>query len=182
MLAKKFAYRYTKSEIKKLLKSLTVLIDTREKKNIKIQGYFDKKCIAHKSKKLDFGDYSFLLPKNEKLGIMRDIYFNDQLAIERKASLTELSNNFTHDRTQFENELIRSKGSNSKLILLVENAAGYSDIINHNYRTNYNPKSFLATLHSFKHRYDLDVIFLDHSYSGNFIYYSFYYWLRNYLK
>ena len=174
------AYRYTATEQKKLLKSLTVLIDTREQKNEHITSYLDKKKINYKSKKLNFGDYSFMLPANEELGIMRDIYFNDQLAIERKASLTELSNNFTHDRTQFENELIRA--TDSKLILLVENAAGYSDIIQHNYRTNYNPKSFLATLHSFKHRYDLDVIFLDHSYSGDYIYHSCYYWLREYLK
>jgi hypothetical protein len=87
-----------------------------------------------------------MLPANEELGIMRDIYFNGQIAVERKGTLTELSNNFTHDRTPFENELIRA--TDSKLILLVENAAGYSDIIQHNYRTNYNPKSFLATLHS----------------------------------
>jgi ERCC4-type nuclease len=180
MLARKFAYRYTKSEIKKLLKSLTVLVDTREQKNIHIRGYLDKNCIEHKSKKLNFGDYSFMLPENKELGIMRPIYFNDQVAIERKASLTELSNNFTHDRTQFENELIRSNGS--KLILMVENTAGYDDIIKHNYSTNYKPKSFLATLHTFKHRYDLDTVFIKPELAGNYIYYSFYYWLREYLK
>lgn len=180
MLARKFAYRYTKSEIKKLLKSLTVLVDTREQKNIHIRGYLDKNCIEHKSKKLDFGDYSFYLPENKELGIMRPIYFNDQISIERKASLTELSGNFTHNRTQFENELIRSTGS--KLILLVENERGYQDIIDHNYKTQYNPKSFLATLHSFKHRYDLDTVFIKPELAGNYIYYSFYYYLRNYLK
>jgi len=180
MLATKLAYRYTKGEMKELLKSLTVLIDTREQANTHIQGYFDSKCIDHKSKKLDFGDYSFMLPRNDELGIMRDIYFMDQIAIERKASLTELSNNFTHDRTQFENELIRSNGS--KLILLVENAAGYEDIIEHNYRTQYKPKSFLATLHSFKHRYDLDTVFIKPEIAGDYIYRSFYYWLREYLK
>jgi hypothetical protein len=121
-----------------------------------------------------------MLPENKELGIMRPIYFNDQVAIERKASLTELSNNFTHDRTQFENELIRSNGS--KLILMVENTAGYDDIIKHNYSTNYKPKSFLATLHTFKHRYDLDTVFIKPELAGNYIYYSFYYWLREYLK
>ena len=180
MLARKFAYRYTKSEIKKLLKSLTVLIDTREQKNINIRGYLDKNSIDHKSKKLDFGDYSFMLPENKELGIMRPIYFNDQISLERKANIEELSNNFTHNRTQFENELIRSTGS--KLILLVENERGYQDIIDHNYKTQYNPKSFLATLHSFKHRYDLDTVFIKPELAGNYIYYSFYYFLRNFLK
>jgi len=111
---------------------------------------------------------------------MKDIYFNEELAIERKASLTELSNNFTHNRTQFENELIRAR--DCKLVLLVENPAGYEDIINHNYRTKYKPRSFIGTLHSFKHRYDLDTVFIKNGLSGNFIYYSFYYWLREYLK
>jgi ERCC4-type nuclease len=180
MLATKLAYRYTKGEMKELLKSLVVLTDTREQKNTHIRGYFDKKCIDHKTKKLNYGDYSFMLPRNDELGIMRDIYFMDQIAIERKASLTELSNNFTHNRTQFENELIRSTGS--KLILLVENERGYQDIIDHNYKTQYNPKSFLATLHSFKHRYDLDTVFVKPELAGNYIYYSFYYWLREYLK
>lgn len=173
-------YRYTKSERKELLQSLTVLVDTREKANSNIINYFDKKKIDYKSKKLDFGDYSFFLPKNEELGIMRDIYFNDQIAIERKASLNELSGNFCQGRTQFENELIRSAGS--KLILLVENPQGYKDIINHNYRTKYKPKSFIGTLNSFKHRYNLEVNFLQPELAGNFIYYNFYYYLREFIK
>jgi len=180
MLATKLAYRYTKSELKELLQSLTLLVDTREQKNKHIKFYLDKKKINYKSKKLDFGDYSFMLPANEQLGIMRDIYFNDQLAVERKASLTELSNNFTHDRTQFENELIRS--GSSKMILMIENAQGYKDIIQHNYRTGYKPKSFIGTLHSFKHRYNLEINFIQPEFAGNYIYYSFYYWLREYLK
>ncbi len=173
-------YRYTSNEKKKLLNSLKILIDTREKANDHIINYFKRKGVEHKNKKLDFGDYSFMLPANPELGIMRDIYFNDQISIERKANLDELSNNFTHERTRFENELIRSNGG--KLILLIENEQGYRDIINHNYRTGYNPKSFIGTLHSFKHRYKLDTIFIDPKSAGNFIYYCFYYWLRDYLK
>jgi len=173
-------YYYTKSEMKELLKSMVVLIDTREQKNTHIRGYFDKNCIEHKSRKLEFGDYSFMIPANKRLGIQKDIYFADDIAVERKANLTELSNNFTHDRTQFENELIRSTGS--RMTLLIENANGYRDIINHNYNTQYNPKAFLATLHSFKHRYNLNVMFISPGLSGNFIYQCFYYWLREYLK
>ena len=181
-------YHYKKKEIKQLLKSLTILIDTREQKNNHIIDYLEDKGITYKSKKLEFGDYSFYLPADSELGIQRDIYFNPQMVIERKGAgdinngggLNELSNNFTHDRTQFENELIRA--SNSKFILLIENAKGYQDIIKHNYRTDYNPKSFIGTLHTFKHRYDMEVMFIDPAYSGNFIYYTFYYFLREVLK
>jgi ERCC4-type nuclease len=173
-------YRYTAAEQKKLLKSLIILIDTREQKNRHITSYLDKKKIKYKTKKLDFGDYSFLLPKDKKLGIIRDIYFNDQIAVERKVSLTELSNNFTHDRTQFENELIRS--NKGKLILLIENSSGYEDMIQHNYRTQYNPKSFLATLHTFQHRYNLNIVFIRPELTGSYLYQCFYYWLRENIK
>jgi ERCC4-type nuclease len=173
-------YRYTETEQKKLLMSLIVLIDTREQKNQHIISYLDKKKIEYKSKKLDFGDYSFMLPANEELGIMRDIYFNNQIAVERKSSLTELSNNFTHNRTQFENELIRS--DKGKLILLLENSRGYEDMIQHNYRTQYNPKSFLATLHTFQHRYNIEIVFIRPELTGCYLYKCFYYWLRENIK
>ena len=173
-------YRYSINEQKDIMKSMTVLIDTREKKNEHIISYFDDKGINYNNKKLDFGDYSFMIPANEKLGIARDIYFNDKLAIERKANLNELSNNFTHNRTQFENELIRSAGG--KLILMIENQGSYNDILRHNYSTEYNPKSFIGTLHAFKHRYNMDTIFLNIGAAGNFIYYSCYYFLREMLK
>lgn len=173
-------YRYTKSEQQLLLNSMEILIDTREKSNNHITDYLDRKEVKYKSKKLEFGDYSFMLPANKTLGIVKDIYFNNEISIERKANLEELSNNFTHDRTQFENELIRSTGS--KLILMIENAAGYRNIIEHNYRTQYKSKSFLATLHSFKHRYNMDTVFIEPELAGNFIFYSFYYWLRENIK
>jgi len=111
---------------------------------------------------------------------MREVYFNNEIVIERKASLNELSGNLTQDRTRFENELIRA--SNNKLILMIESADGYKDIINHKYRTEYNPKSFVASLHSFRYRYNFDLIFIDPKAAGNFIFYSFYYYLREKLK
>lgn len=173
-------YKYSKNELKDLLNSLIILVDTREKKNDHILKYFDDKNISYQEQKLESGDYSFLLPKNKDLGIARDIYFNNQIVIERKANLNELSGNFTQNRTRFENELIRS--SNEKLILMIENADGYKDILSHNYRTKYNPRSFIASLHTFKHRYNTDLMFIDENAAGNYIYYTFYYWLREYLK
>ncbi|MFW5987866.1 MAG: ERCC4 domain-containing protein [bacterium] len=174
-------YRYTKKERKGLLNSLTILVDSREQKNQHITSYFEDKGVPYKNKKLDWGDYSFMLPAAPEAGIMRDIYFNrHDIAIERKRSLNELSNNFTHDRTQFENELIRA--GRGKFILLIENEQGYKNIIKHNYRTNYKPRSYIGTLHSFRHRYDMEVMFIDPAFSGNFIYYTFYYYCRECLK
>lgn len=176
----KIPYRYTKTELDNLLDTLTVLVDTREQKNRHILNYFDEHEIDHKSKKLNYGDYSFMLPENEELGIAKDIYFNDQLAIERKASLEELSSNFTQRRQQFENELIRA--NSCKLVLLVEDGRGYENILQHNYNTQYNPKSFIGSLMAFTARHDIGIRFLNAKYSGNFIRFIFHYWLREYLK
>ncbi|MCK8823995.1 ERCC4 domain-containing protein [Fuchsiella alkaliacetigena] len=176
----KLPYRYMKTELRQLLKSMTILVDTQEQKNKHITLYLSKHNTPFKSKKLEFGDYSMMLPANEELGIIRDIYFDNQIAIERKSNLEELSNNLTQGRTQFENELIRA--SNSKLILLIEDARAYEKILNHNYNTKYKPKSFLGSLMAFQARYDIDIQFLNSSYSGNFIRWTFYYWLREFLK
>ena len=76
-----------------MISSIIILVDTREKVNTHITDYFDRKCITYKKKALDYGDYSFMLPANEKLSIPRDLYFNTTCVIERKASLEEISNN-----------------------------------------------------------------------------------------
>ena len=170
-------YRFTDKEIKTLLKSMVIIIDTNEQVYEHISQWFDKKKIPYIRRKINCGDYSFYLPANSELGINRDLYFTDDISIERKANLVELSGNFS-ERTRIENEFMRHKG---KMTLLIENA-GYSDIVEHNYETEYRPNSYLGTLHSFSARYDIPFIFMENNkYSGKFIYETFYYWLRNYL-
>ncbi len=171
-------YRYTDKELQTLLKSIVIITDSREQDNSHITKWFDEKKIPYVTQKIDSGDYSFYLPANRDLGINRDLYFTDKIVLERKGSLEEVSGNFTNDRLRIESEFIRHKG---KMILLIEDA-DYSDIIKHNYRTEYKPESFLATLHSFSERYDIPFTFMkDKKCSGQFIYFTFYYWLRNYL-
>lgn len=172
-------YRYTETELKTLLKSMAVLIDTREQDCNHVTTYLDKAKVQHKSRKLDFGDYSFYLPANAELSIPRDLYFDGQIAIERKGSLAELSTNLTAKRAEFEAEMIRAAGA--KLILMIEDAS-YEDILQHNYRTQYDPKAFVAALKTFEYRYGLDINFVSRQTSGHFIYSSLYYYLREYLK
>ncbi|PGV97520.1 nuclease, partial [Bacillus cereus] len=68
------SYRYTDAEINKILKTLTIVIDTRENANNHIRDYLHQKGIPIKNQKLDTGDYGCMIPKNEELGIPRDIY------------------------------------------------------------------------------------------------------------
>ncbi len=172
-------YRFTDKELKELLKSMVILVDSREQRAEHITDWLDEKKIAYKVEKLDFCDYSFYLPANMDLGIVKDLYFTDKIAIERKANLEEISGNLCQGRTAFENEFIRA--GNSKVHLLIESAS-YEDILAHQYKTEYNPISFLASLHSFQNRYDLSINFIkDKRYSGQFIFFTLYYFLRNYL-
>lgn len=158
---------------------MVILTDTREKKSDHILQWFDDKNIKHKSKAMTNGDYSFCIPANSDLNIERDLFFDHEIFIERKASLDELSGNFTQNRTRFEEEMATFKG---KKYLLIENA-NYGDVVKGNYSTKFSVKSYLASLHSFNHRYNLQVIFIpDNKYSACYIYGVFTYYLKNLLR
>lgn len=81
--------KFSHDQIKKLSKEMVILVDTKEKVNDHITNYFDKKGIAYKRQALDFGDYSFMLPKVEGL-TSNELYFHKEIVIERKNSLEEL--------------------------------------------------------------------------------------------
>ena len=70
---------------------MVILHTTNEQKNQHILDYFDKKGIKHKAKALKTGDYSFMIEACPELGFVKDTYFTDELCIERKNSIDELS-------------------------------------------------------------------------------------------
>ena len=160
---------------------MTILVDTREHKgkNDHILNYFDAKGISWERRKIDYGDYSFYLPKNEELGIDKDYDFSNQIMVERKANLEELSGNHTKERIRLENEF---RGAPPNKILLIENAT-YHDMVNGNYNTEYSPKAFWASMFTMWHRYNIPTIFLeDKKYTGQYIYGYFRYYLYEVLK
>lgn len=55
-------YKFSVEEIKKLAKSMVILVDSREKKNTHILDYFRKQKISFQTEKLEYGDYSFMIP------------------------------------------------------------------------------------------------------------------------
>ena len=120
-----------------------------------------------------------MIPANEKLSLPRDLYFNNACVIERKGSLEEISGNLTNGRDRFEKELCLAPKTK---VLLIENAS-YEDIATGNYKTQYNRKSFIASIHSFWFKYNIPVMFMkDNKYSGLFIREYFEYYLKDYLK
>jgi hypothetical protein len=172
-------YRYrTDKETKEILKSITIVCDTREQENKHITDSFTKSKIPFITKKLDFGDYSFMIPENKELNILPH-HFERHIVIERKNSLEELSNNFAQDRQRFEDELLRS--GKTKLIVMVERGS-ITAIANKAYETELKPASFIATLLTFQFRYDVNFEFVIDRYSALFIYQTFYYYLREKIK
>jgi len=172
--------KYTDSEMNEIIKSVVILIDSQEKVNDHITTYYDKHKVKYKTLSLLCGDYSVMLPQNVELGILNDMYFYNDIILERKNSLEEISGCFTQTRNRFNNEFSTSYAN--RKYLLIENAT-YEDLVSGNYNTEYNKKSFLASLHSFNIKYDLQLMFLkDKNYSPIYILGVMQYYIRYLLK
>ncbi|WP_078392047.1 ERCC4 domain-containing protein [Shouchella patagoniensis] len=170
-------YRYTPKEVDEILKTLTITVDTREKKNQHVRDYFTKKDIPFVNRTMKTGDYGCFIPANAELGIARDLFVAG--CVERKNGVDELVESIK-DRTRFENELIRA--SRQPFTLLVEDVEGYSKILNGTYRSQYKPESLLGSLKTFEARYDFTTHFINPVYTGNYIYYTLHYMARELIK
>ncbi|TYS14296.1 nuclease [Rossellomorea vietnamensis] len=170
-------YRFTDKELKTLLDSLIITVDTREQKNQHVLDYFRKKEVQYRIRTMKTGDYSALIPANPELGLNRDIFLNS--LVERKNGVDELVESIK-DRTRFENELIRA--SRSPFVLIVEDLEGYQKILKGEYRSRYKPESLLGSLKTFEARYNFSTVFISANTTGNYIYHHLLYAARECLK
>lgn len=173
--------KYTEKELGKIIskENIVILVDSREKANKHILDIFDKEGIQYRVEALESGDYTFELQAIPELDIPHTMDFRQDVMIERKNSLDEISSNFTRGRERFNDEFGRAWAV--KKYLLIENGS-YEKILNHEYRTEYNSKSFFASLLSFDARYDLHICFADKETSAILIYNICKYALREILK
>lgn len=112
-------YKFTDTELKKVMSNLTILIDTREQANEHVIEFLDKKKIAYEVKKLDFGDYACMLPANSFEGQERAIYFDRDIVIERKNGIDEVAGNLKDD-TRILKELAHLNKYNIKYYVFLE--------------------------------------------------------------
>jgi hypothetical protein len=173
-----FKYRkFTDDEIKQICKNMVIICDTREKStHIKEWLSYKNRC-EFKDMKLDHADYSFMVKAIPELGILEDMYFDKIIAIERKNSLDELSQNFTKNRTRFEEELSMFKG---KMVVIIEDS--WDNLFTGTYSSEYNRQAFIGTLQSFEHRYGVSFKFMSEKAIPVYIFTFFYYFLRSTLK
>jgi len=167
------------AKVKEILKDIVILIDSREKVNQHITDYFTANNIKFKEHKLEFGDYSFMVPANEYW--QQDIYFTNHILIERKNSLEELSGNFSADRLRLENEFAAIYDKKVKLYVLIENAT-LNDMITGNYKTDYNKNAFTGSFLSFQDRYNFVTKFIPNNKTGFLIHNICRYYFRNLIK
>ncbi|MCZ6942393.1 nuclease [Bacillus mycoides] len=173
----KIHYRYSDKELKEILDTLEIMVDTREQKNQHVLDYFRKKNVPFRLRKIDTADYSAVIPKNPEMGITRDVYLS--AGVERKNGVDELVQSIK-DRTRFENELIRA--SKHPFVLLVEDLQGYQKILKGEYISQYKPESLLGSLKTFEVRYGFSTVFIEPVTTGNYIYHHFLYMARELLK
>ena len=148
---------------------MIIITDTREARNQHVLEAFSKAEIPFKVKKLHFGDYS-----------MEDC--ENKVIIERKATLTELSGNLTKGRKRFAAEFERARQAGAKIYLLIEDEKARQKMVDRQamddigdisgkdyaktWRSKFTARAMIASLASWKVKYDLEIIFVSKKDSG----------------
>lgn len=171
--------KLTEKQISDIFKNYTyITIDSREK-NLRIKTTFDNLEVHNIISKLPYGDYGIMIKKCERYGIMEDVRM--KVAVERKANLEEISANLAQNKARFEREMKRCVDDGGMMCIMIENGS-YEDIMNHNYKTNLKPKSFLALLHTMTARYGVNFIFMSEYSASLYVYNYLKYYAKEYLK
>lgn len=134
-----------------IIADMVVICDTRERKNDHILTYFKENDIPYVVEKLDTADYSFKLPNYPHLQL------DGAILIEKKNSLDEIAGNFTRDRERFEREFERVDGEHIHLVI---EGATWKKLLNHGYRSQFPPKSFMASMLTWNIRYNCPIWFV----------------------
>jgi len=169
--------KFTDDEIKKICSSLVVLIDRREKTSYMKDWCNHKSRCQYKEVTLSQGDYSFMLPANEEFGITHDLYFDREIVVEKKSGWDELSQNLTKNRSRFEEELAMFNGKMAILVL-----EPHDTLFMGTYTSKYDRKSFIASVMTFRHRYNVTFESVTSEAFPVWVYGYLYYYLRSVLK
>lgn len=155
----------TDSQFKELKKKIVILHQSNEQKNQHILEVWDRYGTRHEERALKTGDYCFKIEKCEELGFPIDTYFVDELCIERKNSVDELAGCMKSDAFRYE---IRRMAKAKNAYLLVEDDS-LTDIIEGNYRSQYNKDAFFRTLITWMNEHNIKILFLPKKYMAKTI-------------
>ena len=151
-------------EIDTVLKTLTVLVDTREQPTPQLKKRIKDMGVPAVRRKLDFGDYSAAVTLSDG----SEYSLEKTVCIERKMDIDELCGCFCKGRARFTREFERAKKAGAKTYLLVEGAS-WEKIIRHNYMSLMVPNALVASITAWMARYNCIIIFCTPDISGKLI-------------
>lgn len=157
-------------EVDAVLKSMTVLVDTREQDTERAQKRYKQIGRTIRRRTLNFGDYTYdaTLPDGNPIYAAEGTISPKFCVIERKMDLDELAQCLTRFRKRFGAEFQRAAEIGCRVYLLVEGGS-WQDIIHGIYNTKVHPNAFLASLTAWMIRYNANVIFCSAKDSGRMI-------------
>lgn len=157
-------------EVEESLQSMVILVDNREQDTPRSRARYEQFGVPFERTTIHTGDYSakFLLPD----GTWYDM--SDDVTLERKMNLSELCLCFGSERKRFIREFERAKENNIRMWLLLENSS-FKDAYAGRYRSQYKPKSLIASMLAFQARYNTRLVMCDESLSGKLIHDILYY-------
>ena len=159
----------THFEEMQILESMEILVDTREQSTSKAIQRYNSFGVPYSRATLAYGDYTAnfeLLGGGELYDISKTVH--PKCIIERKMSLDELAQCFTHSRDRFEREFKKAVANDCFIHLICENGS-YEKIEGHKYNSKFPPKAFLASLSAWQRRYDIHFHFCSSLESGHLI-------------
>ena len=109
------------------------------------------------------------------------MYFDNLFVIERKMSIDELCQCYTHDRDRFVREFERADRDGAKIYLLVEDAT-WERFYAGKYRSRMQPQSLIGSTLAWLARYKCQVVFCRQETSGKLIHDILYREVREWLE
>lgn len=165
--------RFTDKEKAEIIADMVVIVDTREQKNDHILQFLHRIEVPYIIEKMETADYTFTLPNYPELNL------DGAILIEKKNSLDEIAGNFTRDRERFTREFERVREEHLHLVI---EQASWKKLLTGTYRSQMQPKAFMASLLTFNVRYGCPVWFVGVAESPVLIYNLLYYELKEHLN
>ncbi|WP_252214464.1 ERCC4 domain-containing protein [Clostridium sp. VAP41] len=176
-------WRFTDKEMKKILDNMAVIVDSREQNNQHILDYFNAKKIPYKVVKNDFGDYTAMIPKGTIDQFTTDIYFDRDIAIERKNSIDEIAGNLKEDAARLKKELAHMNMYEIKYFFFVEDTKYHEHLRNGEFRSQYDPFTLMQRIKKgIEAEYNTVIVPVDKKCMGSEIYYTLQAYVYNLFK
>ena len=150
------------------LSSFRIVVDTREQETPKAVERYLSFGVPYERATLNYGDYCGLIDLNGSPIHDTTKAIKARCVVERKMNLDELAMCFTRGRDRFRREMERATANGATVFLLVEGGS-YEAILNHRYRSRFNPTAFMASLVAWTVRYNLRPVFCKAETSGALI-------------